>query len=348
MKTEIATPELTTILEVTTTPEIQLLVDTIRTEIDQGKQRAIQAMEQEKRLTYWNVGKHIKQHLLQNEEREDYATYIIPQLSKELDISRSVLYDSVQFFEQYPNIVPARGQLTWSHIRVLLHVPEKQARQAFEQKVIEQKLSSKDLQKLVKSDKNSTNQAGKTALQTSRDKPYVYRFKQIQKQTMIDLGFRFYIQSPFTEAKLSRSPRTQKTDVIQIEKTNDKYQMVNIGKGSVPHYTYKAYVIEVIDGDTIWVNIDLGFNNWTTQKLRLKGINTKELETAQGQSAKEYMESRLKGCKFIAVKTYWRDKFTRYLVDIFYQKRETDFNKVIESGKFLNQELLDQNLAVKY
>ncbi len=352
MKTEITTvtaPEIPA-SEVSVTPEIKLLIDTIRTEIDQGKQRAIQAMEQEKRLTYWNVGKHIKQHLLQNEGREDYGKYVIPQLSKELDISRSVLYDSVQFFEQYPNIVPAQGQLTWSHIRVLLHVPEKQARQALEHKVLAENISFRELQKLVKNDKNSTNKAEKTTLQTSRDKPYVYRYKKIQKQTMLDLGFRFYIQNPFTEAKPKSStpPRTRKTDVIQIEKTNDEYQLVNLGKGSVPHYTYKAYVIEVIDGDTIWVNIDLGFNNWTTQKLRFKGVNTKAIETAEGQSAKEYIESRLKGCKFIAVKTYWRDKFTRYLADIFYKKRETDFNKVIESGKFLNQELLDKGLAEKY
>lgn len=342
MKNEIVTTQIT---PANLTPEVLSLVDTIRTEIEVGKDRAYQAMEQEKRLTYWNVGKHIKQHLLQNEGREDYASYIIPQLSKELDISRSVLYDSVQFYEQYPNIVPARGQLTWSHIRVLLHIPDKQARQAFEQKVIAEKLSSKELQKLVKSDKNTPSNVENTGLETSRDKPYIYQLKQLQKQTMIDLGFRFYIQSPFADAKPSRSA---KTDVFQIQKNSDEYQMVQLGKGSVPHYTYKAYVIEVIDGDTIWVNIDLGFNSWTTQKLRFRGINAKELETAEGQSAKEYIESRLKGCKFIAVKTYWRDKFSRYLVDIFYKKRETDFYNLIENGKFLNQELLDKGLAIKY
>ncbi len=78
------------------------------------------------------------------------------------------------------------------------------------------------------------------------------------------------------------------------------------------------------------------------------GINTKDLETAEGKTAKEYIESRLKECKFIAIKTFWRDKFTRYLVNIFYKKRETDLNEIAATGKFLNQELLDKNLAVKY
>lgn len=76
MKTEITT--------VQTTPAVQSLAQTIRSEIDAGKERAYLAMEQEKRLTYWNVGKHIKEHLLQNEGRENYASYVIPQLSNEL------------------------------------------------------------------------------------------------------------------------------------------------------------------------------------------------------------------------------------------------------------------------
>ena len=329
MKSSLITPQLPS--------AIHSLAVTIRNEIEAGKERAYLAMEQEKRLTYWNVGKHIKEHLLDNPDKVGYDKQLIPQLSNELDISMSVLYDCVQFYEQYPKILPARGNLSWSHIRILLHVPDKQARQAFEQKVIAENLSSKELQKLVKNDKKP---AKNPILETSRDEPYIYRLKKIEKQNLIDLGFRIYTESPFDDVK--------KDSVVHVEKSNNKYQCVNLGKGSVPHYTYKAYVLEVLDGDTIWVNIDLGFNTWTTQKIRLKGINTKELENTQGQNAKEFIEAKLKGCKFIAIKTYWRDKFTRYLADIFYKKRETDFYNVIENGKFLNQELLDNDLAVKY
>ncbi len=60
------------------------------------------------------------------------------------------------------------------------------------------------------------------------------------------------------------------------------------------------------------------------------------------------MESRLKRCKFIAIKTYWRDKFTRYLADIFYIQREDDFNKIVRDGRFMNQLLLDEELAVRF
>ncbi len=336
MKNEITTVQLL--------PGIQSLAVTIRNEIEAGKERAYLAMQQEKRLTYWNVGKHIKEHLLQNEGREDYASYVISQLSNELNLASTILYESVHFYEQYPKIVNLNSQLTWSHIRVLTHMPEKQSRQAFEKKIIAEKLSVHELKKLVKSDKKSAKNSQDPILKTSRDKPYIYRLKKIQKQTLIDLGFRIYIESPFTDAEKP----VPKDSVVHVEKMDDKYQCVNLGKGSVPHYTYKAYVLEVLDGDTLWVNIDLGFNAWTTQKIRLKGINTKELQNQQGQNAKEFIEAKLKGCKFIAIKTYWRDKFTRYLADIYYKKRETDFYNLIENGKFLNQELLDEKLAVKY
>ncbi len=319
---------------------IKNLAETIRTEIEVGKERAYLAMEQEKRLTYWNVGKHIKQHLLQNQGREEYGKYVIVQLANELKLTRAILYESVKCYEEYPRIVHLNEQLTWSHLRVLLNVPEKKSRKAFEKKIIAEKLTVFELKKLVKNGKNISSKAEITILQTSRGTPYTYQFKTIQKNSVLDLGFSFYIQNPFE--------KTNKDNIIQVEKIDKNYQYIQTNNLQVPHYTYKARVKEVIDGDTIWVNIDLGFNSWTTQKIRLKGINAKELETKEGQNAKDYVESRLKECKFIVIKTYWRDKFTRYLADVFYMKQENNMNKVIGCGKFLNQELLDGGLAVKY
>lgn len=342
------------------TSDVQSLIDEIRTEIEEGKERAINAMEQEKRITYWSVGKHIKEHLLENADRADYGTSLVVLLGKELNISKSVLYDSIQFFEEYPNIFPPGGKLTWTHVRVLLRVPEKQVREQYQAKVIEEKLSVRDLRELVKKDKIKEKsledlgeeQADDTSeqlpqrhiLKVVRGQPHTYRLQTKRGKAMVDLGFRTYVNSPVVDAVEDLS----EDNVVQVAKSQQQYSFTNMDKGVVPYYTYKAYVIEVIDGDTIWVDIDLGFNTLTTQKLRLKGINSKELTTEDGQNAKQYIEDCLNQCEFIAVKTYWRDKFTRYLADIFYIKKETDLNKIVQQGIFLNQELLDEWLAVKY
>jgi len=99
---------------------------------------------------------------------------------------------------------------------------------------------------------------------------------------------------------------------------------------------------------TLWVNLDLGCNTWTTRKLWLKGINSLAIETEEGKKARNFLQTHLTPCPFIIVKTYWRDKFNRYLADIFYAQSENDAGIMAEKGTYLNQELLDKNLARKY
>ena len=49
---------------------------------------------------------------------------------------------------------------------------------------------------------------------------------------------------------------------------------------------------------------------------------------------------------FIVIKTYKDDKYKRMLVDVFYKEGEKDPAKVAAQGIYLNQELLDNRLAV--
>ena len=48
------------------------------------------------------------------------------------------------------------------------------------------------------------------------------------------------------------------------------------------------------------------------------------------------------------IKTYKTDKYARYLVDVFYQSGETDPNVVAREGAYLNSQLLEEGLAVKW
>jgi len=325
----------------TITPEIKTLIETIFLEIKKGHERAVLAVEQEKRLTYWTIGKHIKTHLLQYSERADYGKYLFNVLAQNLSIDRSTLYRSMRFYEEYPSIVATWPQLTWSHIKVLLGMPEKEAREKYEKKIIEKNLSVRDLRYLIKKDKELlAAKQSKPPLIPRRDKPYIYMIKTDEGKVEIDLGFRIEIGCPFPEV----NPNT----VIHVEKNSQHYTFIPAKKNTRPHYTYKAKVLDIIDGDTFWAKIDLGFKTKITQKLRIKGINAEAIETPGGQKARDYLVSKFKGCKFVAIKSYWRDKFDRYLVDVFYDKNESDFESLIQNGTFLNQDLLDKGLAVRY
>jgi len=54
-------------------------------------------------------------------------------------------------------------------------------------------------------------------------------------------------------------------------------------------YTYRILeILKVLDGDTFDFRVDLGFNLSMDLRVRLKGIDTPELGTTEGEAAKEY------------------------------------------------------------
>ncbi len=66
-----------------------------------------------------------------------------------------------------------------------------------------------------------------------------------------------------------------------------------------PAYLYRAVVVRVIDGDTIDVDIDLGFYVWIKkQRIRLLGIDAPEVKgetRPEGLAATEHLKSLIEG-----------------------------------------------------
>jgi len=220
-------------------------------------------------------------------------------------------------------------------------IKDSAARKKYEEKAIKNNWSVRELRKVLRSNKVAT-----IFIAPSKKKPLISgasgvklsfkrgelntfavvkspNFSSDAKTLIVNLGFNIW-------RKISKTIHDQRT-------TNDK-----------PQYTYKAYVEKIIDGDTLWSQIDCGFETLTRQKLRLRAIDCPELKTIAGQKAKGFVEDTLKNCKFIVVQTHKSDKYDRYLANIFFLEGETDANVVAKEGKLLNQELLDNGLAQKY
>jgi len=115
-------------------------------------------------------------------------------------------------------------------------------------------------------------------------------------------------------------------------------------------YEYNATVIDIVDGDTITVDIDLGFNvKLANQKVRLLGVDTPESRTSDkiekifGMASKEYCKKFIDECKdkTVIIRTYLsnsEEKFGRLLGEIINPTTK----------KILNEELIKNNYAVKY
>ena len=89
-------------------------------------------------------------------------------------------------------------------------------------------------------------------------------------------------------------------------------------------YTYKADVVKIIDGDTIDVNIHLGFDVILyKQRIRLMGIDTPESRTRnleekeRGLLSKAYVENKCPVGSTIMIESLDRGKFGRILGEVF-------------------------------
>jgi micrococcal nuclease len=91
-------------------------------------------------------------------------------------------------------------------------------------------------------------------------------------------------------------------------------------------YNYKAKVLEWIDGDTLWVEIDLGFYVHTRQKIRLARIDAPELHNTVAYRERQAKHARAVAKKFcpegatviITTKKQNRDQYARYIAEVTY------------------------------
>lgn len=89
-------------------------------------------------------------------------------------------------------------------------------------------------------------------------------------------------------------------------------------------YQYKCIVKDIIDGDTVRVHIDVGFNTWINNVVvRLNNLDTPEIRTKNleeknsGLEAKKRLKELLPEGSKQLVRTYLDDKYGRVLGDFF-------------------------------
>ena len=84
-------------------------------------------------------------------------------------------------------------------------------------------------------------------------------------------------------------------------------------------YIYKSELIRVVDGDTVDLIIDLGFDTSRKERFRLYGIDAPEMRTEAGKAAKAWLWEALQPLETIYVQTIQlstkakRDKYGRFL-----------------------------------
>ena len=116
--------------------------------------------------------------------------------------------------------------------------------------------------------------------------------------------------------------------------------------GDPTDFSYRVdKVTKIVDGDTIDVMLDLGFDIKYKSRVRLFGIDTPEsrtrdkVEKKYGLLSKKFLQEHIKKSKKVTIKTYKGDetgKFGRILGDVFLD------------GKSVNSLMCTKGHAVEY
>lgn len=109
-------------------------------------------------------------------------------------------------------------------------------------------------------------------------------------------------------------------------------------------YEYKAELKKIIDGDTIDVRLDLGFDIHFDARIRLYGINAPEsrtrdlVEKEKGLAAKVWLTTILENAEEIIIKTSLdkKGKYGRIL------------GTIMIDGVNINEQMVTEGHAVEY
>ena len=133
----------------------QTIITDIKTIIAQSKDKAIRAVDHQRTLMYWHIGKRIFEEEQDGKERADYGTYLIKYLSEKLQpefgsgfsIRQINLYR--QLYRTFPIVHALRAQLSWTQYKLLLGVDSEEKREFYIAETIKNNWTSRQLERQV-------------------------------------------------------------------------------------------------------------------------------------------------------------------------------------------------------
>ena len=312
------------------------------------------------------TGRLTHEHVLLKQERGPYGGRVVAQLAARLQVDRSIVHRCVRFARLFP-IVAGRRQLGWSHYRVLIDIDDAALREKLAADADRRHWTSPELETRVRAlnaaadaateppDGNGAGSNGDAArprvklLTPKRGTPGVHRvIAGDETELAIDLGF-----TSFLDLEPADAEGLKTGDLIRLDARGRVTADRQATRADL--YTYRAKILRVVDGDTLWLAVRLGPRQWLKEKLRLRGLDCPELITPKGKAAKRFVEGLVARATAVTICTTKPDKYDRYLSDVFLDLPESSVSQpsalnsqlATGSGLFLNNALLESGHAVR-
>jgi predicted nuclease of restriction endonuclease-like (RecB) superfamily len=133
------------------------IVNEIKNIIAGAKERAIRAVDHERVLMYWHIGKVIFEEEQQGKDRADYGTYLIKYLSEQLqpEFGSSFSIRQLELFRQlyrtFPIANALRSQFTWTHYRMFIRIDNHDKREYYIAEALKNNWTSRQLERQINS-----------------------------------------------------------------------------------------------------------------------------------------------------------------------------------------------------
>lgn len=353
-------PDLKALRNPASIASFEVLVRRVQETFHSGRDR----VRREMILTYWKTGRHIHRHLFRHRDRGDYGKKVISNLAERVEMSERSLQEMLKVYREFPKIPHARAEFGWTHLRKLATIPDRKLRDDFTRRVIQGHWSTDVLQAKIKVEVRGESEKGDTASKEAAanyseiarpklGRLYTYRLVRTpgDETLEIDQGFSIY------KTEIDWRAKFKANDIAESKRSeNGTYFAVKSRRTEEDLFTYKAVIERVIDGDTLFVKMDLGFTNSTRQYLRLREIDAPEMSESEGRVAKQFVTRRITAAPFIFLTSTRPDKYDRYLADVFIPGKE--FLKAWKNGTavlskqedllYLNNEVLKHKHAIRW
>ena len=133
------------------------LVSQIKAVIKEAQARAVRAVDHERTLMYWHIGKYIFEEEQQGKDRAEYGKYLIKYLSKQLEpefgsgFGIRQLERCRKFYRFFPIASALRTQLNWTQYKLLLAVEDTDKRAFYIAESIKNHWTSRQLERQINS-----------------------------------------------------------------------------------------------------------------------------------------------------------------------------------------------------
>ncbi len=276
---------------------------------------------------YWEIGRLLDDHI---SGRAEYGGRAVERLAGELGILPRTLYRARKLYQRLPSDSSQLDQLTWSHCRLLVTVPDDGQRRQLMERAAAGGWSVRRLQAHLRAREESSADA-------VRGRPGVYRLVELaggEGRLAFDLGFgvRRPLDGIGKVGKRTRRLLAELSAGEVVELTRDARDRPSLrrqwGQAGSRLFTYGARLLGATATGVVEAHIDLGLEVSLVRGFALRG--------AAGTLPRGELQRLLAAAPAAVVIKTHRGPGGAYLADVFGLDDEPALAVIAERGDYLN------------